>query len=114
MPVLVDDPAKTVVSADREVIGIAVGCNRRNTMRGGGTSSAARNALSSGRSRGRRPVSAKGATMRIKNIDLTFFNQIPILSWLTSDKAAHLTGVELPVDAGSLTPPNINLDPVVD
>lgn len=36
------------------------------------------------------------------------------MSWLASDDAAHVTGVELPVDAGSLTLPGTNHAPVVD
>jgi SDR family mycofactocin-dependent oxidoreductase len=36
------------------------------------------------------------------------------MSWLASDDAAHITGVELPVDAGSLVLPGLNHAPVVD
>jgi SDR family mycofactocin-dependent oxidoreductase len=36
------------------------------------------------------------------------------MSWLASDDAAHITGVELPVDAGSLILPGLNHAPVVD
>jgi SDR family mycofactocin-dependent oxidoreductase len=35
------------------------------------------------------------------------------MSWLASDEAAHVTGVELPVDAGSLVLPGVNHAPVV-
>jgi NAD(P)-dependent dehydrogenase (short-subunit alcohol dehydrogenase family) len=36
------------------------------------------------------------------------------VSWLASDEAAHVTGVELPVDAGSLVLPGLNYSPVID
>lgn len=36
------------------------------------------------------------------------------MCFLASDEAAHITGVELPVDAGHLILPGVNLNPVVD
>jgi len=35
------------------------------------------------------------------------------MCFLASDEAAHVTGVELPVDAGNLVLPGVNLDPVI-
>jgi SDR family mycofactocin-dependent oxidoreductase len=34
--------------------------------------------------------------------------------WLASDEAAQVTGVELPVDAGHMVLPGMNMDPIVD